>query len=163
MIKKRAFSLLEVMIALALILIASGVTGWKMHQAVCKKRFQSDLQKLEARLWVCHKMALAMQSDWRGTLTRDREGWVFEAVCVDRPEARPLKPLRLHPLDLYFERGKKESMTIDFFASGHVLPEGEWLFLGPSNQRKSFEFPQMFFSESTSASNNPAPVHPLHE
>jgi type II secretory pathway pseudopilin PulG len=160
--RKKCFTLLEVMVALALILTASGTVGLKMHQAVEKKRFQSDLQKLEARFGVCQRMAATMQSDWKGTLAKQGREWVFDAVCVDRPKAKPLRPLRLNSMDFFFEGKKSEGISIDFFSSGHVLPEGELLFKG-GGQKKGLKIPQMFFSESKETAKNPAPVHPSSE
>ncbi len=134
LMKKSNFTLLEIMVAIALFAIASGVIGWKMHQAVANKRFQSELEQLQQRLTVAQKLAVAMQADWKGTLKKEKKGWVFEIVCEERT-AKHLPPLRLHGMEIFLDQKKiGDAVIFDFFASGKVLPAGDLSFRTPSNQ-----------------------------
>lgn len=125
---KRLFTLLEVMVAIALLLLASSWMGLKIHQGICKKRFQSDLERIEARCLMIQKLAVAMQADWKGVLKKKGVQWVFEATC-DEPRAKKFSSLKLEsPLQLFFEAKESDEVSFDFFSNGRVLPEGTFLF-----------------------------------
>ncbi len=154
---KRCFTLLEVMVALALILIASGLTGWKMHQAVCKKRFQSDLDRLQSRLLICHRLSVAMQSDWKGVLTRQGKEWTFETFCPDAGEAKKWKPLRLHSFDLFLDGKKVQEFEIEFFSSGQILPEGNLLF-SEEDRKAEWNLQEIFRIDSSGKDMKKGPL-----
>ena len=125
--KRKAFTLLEVLVAIALFLIASGVIGWRMHKAIEKKKFQSELERLRVRLKVSQKMAISMQADWKGTLQWEGKGWLFDAYCEEVP-GKHLTPLHLEPLEIFLDGKKVERLTLDFFANGYIFPEGKIIF-----------------------------------
>ncbi len=132
---KKLFTLLEVMVAIALLVIASGVIGVKMHQAVEKKHFQSSLERLRARLVVTQKIAVATQADWQGTLTKKDAEWIFKTDC-EESKLKKLAPLRLSFTEVYFNGKKIDELTIDFFASGQVLPVGDFVFVNKTMDAK---------------------------
>ena|SRR5579872_1150726 len=156
---KRAFTLLEVMVALALILIVGGLTGWKMHEAVCKKRFQSELSRLQSRIMTCHRLAAAMQCDWKGVLIKEGTGWIFETICIESPESKKLKPLQLHSFDLFLNGKKIHELEIEFFSSGQIDPEGTFLFVA-DGQKTAWNFPELFLKESSASSKKIGPLSP---
>lgn len=150
------------MIALALFLLAGSVVGWKMHQAVAKKRFESDLARLESRLSVCQRLAVTTQADWKGILKKEKEGWTFEAICIDDPRAKKLKPLHLHSFTLTFNSRKTEEAEFDFFSTGKTLPEGTFQFIQndlSSPVKKEWNLPAIFHAETSKDSKKP-PLHP---
>ncbi len=156
---KRSFTLLEVMVALALILIAGGFAGWKMHQAVCKKRFQSELSRLQSRLLTCQRLATAMQCDWKGVLSKKGSEWNFETVCIESLDAKKMKPLQLHSFDLFYNGKKTEFLEIDFFSSGQTDPDGSLLFV-QEEQKSEMRFPELFQRESSGNSKKKGPPFP---
>ena len=79
--RKTFFTLLEVMIGVFLLLLAAGAVSWKMYPLIEKRKFQSDLERLRSRLLTCRHLALTMQADWRGSLVRVKNKWVFEMTC----------------------------------------------------------------------------------
>jgi len=125
--KRRAFTLLEVMVAIVILVIASGVVGLRVHKAVEKKKFQSELDRLRVRFTISQRLATAMQADWKGTLKREEKGWVFETAC-EEVEGKRLSPLHLEGIEIQFNGKKVRELTIDFFSSGHTSPEGTFQF-----------------------------------
>lgn len=115
------------MVGIALLLLASSVVGWKMHRAIKQKKFHSEVERFQARFLVCHKLAMAMQADWRGELVPQSDGWIFEAVCEENP-TRKFPPLNLH-FQILLNGQKQKTIPLDFFASGQVSPHGKLLFV----------------------------------
>jgi prepilin-type N-terminal cleavage/methylation domain-containing protein len=124
---RRTFTLLEVMIAIVLIGITSGVIGFQMHQAIGRKKFKSNLDRLSAQFSASQKMAIAMQADWKGTLRKEGKNWIFDAICEEIPEKR-LNSLPLGPIEIQFNGKKTDSLSIHFCSSGKTFPEGSLLF-----------------------------------
>lgn len=119
---KRLFTLLEVMVAMVLLVIASGTVGWKMYGAIQKKKFQSELDRVRSRLSSCQRLAVAMQADWRGSFKKKGQEWIFEVSC-EEGAVKKLLPLVLHS-SILLDGKKIDELVIDFFASGQVLPTG---------------------------------------
>lgn len=148
------------MIALALFLLAGSVVGWKMHQAVGKKRFESDLARLESQLLVCQRLALTTQADWKGILKKEKEGWIFETICIDDPHAKKLKPLHLHSFILTFNGRKTDETEFDFFSTGKTLPEGTLHFIQNAHSsplKKEWNLPALFHAETSREAKKPPP------
>lgn len=127
-VKRRAFTLLEVMIAFLLIALASSLIGFKLLPAIEKKKFYSDLDRLKARMFTAQKLAIAMQADWKGCLKKDPLGWVFTVECAEWNGKR-LTPLHISKMDIFLNRKKiPDQLEFDFFASGHLTPIGVFSF-----------------------------------
>jgi hypothetical protein len=143
------------MVAITLLVIASGAIGIKMHTAVRKKQFHAQLERLQARLLVSQKLAIATQADWKGVLKKQGKEWVYTTTCEEE-QARKLSPLRLLSLEIFFEREKVDELQIDFFASGQVLPEGNFLFTA-NNEKIRWETKEVFQRQ---AGQKSGPTHP---
>jgi prepilin-type N-terminal cleavage/methylation domain-containing protein len=138
--KRRAFTILEVMVAIVILVMASGVVGLRMHKAIEKKKFQSELERLRIRFTVSQRLASSMQADWKGTLKREGKGWIFETVC-EEVNGKELKPLHLDGIEIFFNGKKVKELSVDFYSSGHTSPEGLFLFVrdGEKAQWKTSE------------------------
>jgi type II secretory pathway pseudopilin PulG len=117
--------LLEVVVAIALIAMASSVVGFKMHGAIAEKRFTSELDKLRAHLLASSKLSVATQDDWQAVLEKQGAGWVFSA-CSE--EGRRLSPLKLSPIEISLNGKKMDRIRFQFFSTGKILPEGTLVF-----------------------------------
>lgn len=160
MVSKRAFTLLEIVVAMALIAMVAALLGWRGHEAVVQRRFETELALFRNSCEVCQRLAVTMQADWKGTLKRQGSQWVFETVCVDSSQTRSLKAVQLHPMEISFNRGKvAKEWTIQFFASGKVSPQGTLLF-EQKEQKKELKLPDLFGSSERGALKLNGPLHP---
>ena len=133
---RKAFTLLEVMIAIVLLSIVSSLVSIKMTRAVEKKKFQSDVDRLKARMGLAQKLAMAMQADWTGCLEREGDGWIFYIQC-DEISNKQLTPLHIASMEISLNQKKIGSrLDFDFYASGHSFPDGTFLFKQKSHQIK---------------------------
>ena len=159
--KRLAFTLLEVMVAISIMLIAAGAIGWKMFRMIERKRFSSGAEKLRSRLFTCRQLALNMQADWEGVLRRDGKKWTFEAKCVDSPEVAGLPPLVLDILIFSLDGEKKELLSFYFTATGEIYPKGVLLIrqsaTDPEAPRIEWKFPEIFLKEE---GDKLGPLHP---
>ena len=153
---KRNFTLLEVMVAISLLIMASGAIGWKMHGMIERKRFTAGVERLHSRLLTCRRLALNMQADWRGSLQWNGEKWLFEAYCIDSPRTPKLIPFSLDALSISLDGEKKESMIFDFAASGEILPRG-LIVIGQKKMEVKWKLPDLFLLEEGSKRG---PIHP---
>ena len=153
--KRRPFTLIQVMVAIVILVIASGVVGLRMHKAIEKKKFQSELERLRIRFTVSQRLASAMQADWKGTLKREGKGWIFETAC-EEVNGRRLTPLHLEALEIFFNGKKVKEIDLDFFASGHTFPEGIFVF-ERDGEKAHWKTSELFLRDE---GKKLGPVHP---
>lgn len=125
---KKAFTLLEVLVAIVLIGIASCLISFRMVRAVQKKKFHSQIERLKNRLVVSQKLAVVSQSDWTCTLQKQEKGWLFEAKC-DEIRHKTLPSLQLDEIEVLLNQKRVEKLIFNFFATGHVHPSGSLAFV----------------------------------
>lgn len=148
--RRLAFSLLEIVLALALLVIASGALGWKVHQMIVRKSFLSHVEKIHSRLLAYRRLALNCQADWEGTFARNREGvWVFSSRCIDFPREIGFSSLTFDGIDISFEGEPKRSLTIVFTATGEVYPKGHLAMVSRASPslRVEWNLPELFSCE----------------
>lgn len=139
-------------------MMATGLVGWKMHQAVVKKRFQSGLDRLMARCIFCQRLAVSMEEDWQGILKSNGKGWVFETRCQNN---KGFTSLILDSCSLSFNGKKADGILIDFFSTGQVQPEGILIFsLKDTKLKQEWNLPEIFKREEGLNQKKVGPVHP---
>lgn|GEM_PF-1256127 len=162
--KKSSFTLLEVIVAFSLLLIACGSVGWKMYQVIEKRRFQSDLEQLRSRFFTCHSLALNMQADWKGLLHLVKGKWVFEATCFEHATKKTLPPIVLHSFVLSFKGEVQDFLLIDFFSSGAISPQGDLIFYqdpsDPKTRKEIWKLPDILQFQEGNGSKELGPMHP---
>ena len=154
---RRYLSLLEVMVALAILAITATAVGWRTHAFFTKKKFQSSLEQLSSRMFTLHQMAVNMQADWRGVLKRHGNQWIFEASCIEQPSARAFPSISLSPFDLLIDGREEKVFTIEFFSSGEIRPKGHLVFRQDGHS-KEWTLPDLFQKEQ----ENPKRLGPIH-
>jgi type II secretory pathway pseudopilin PulG len=50
MTTKKPLTLIELMVAISLVLLATSTMGWKMYGMIAKKRFSSSVERFRSRL-----------------------------------------------------------------------------------------------------------------
>lgn len=150
---RRLFTLLEILVSIALLMMASGVVGWRMYGAIKKKRFHAEIEGLRSRFMVCHKLAMAMQADWRGKLQKEGDEWLFTVECEEGTNR--FSPLRLR-INLLWNGKPQKEIDFDFFATGKVSPLGT-LLLSQNDEREEWKMDQLFQREE---GKKQGPAHP---
>lgn len=154
-VKQKAFTLLEVLLAIGLVIFLSGVIGWNMRQAIEKKKFKSELARLESRLQTVQKMAISMQADWRAVLRKESSGWVFESVCEELEDRRGAS-FSLDALEIFLNGKPTHLLTFDFFANGHMDPQGKIVFQR-DQERQEWQTSEIFL---IAEGKKLGPLHP---
>jgi prepilin-type N-terminal cleavage/methylation domain-containing protein len=152
--KKSDFTLLEVMIGIAILAIASGALFWRMNQMVERRRFDSDGTRFRSMLVSTRSLAINMKMDFRLEMKEGKEGWSARIICREDPDLVYRLP-HFSPMKVIFNQGAKEELSVDFFSSGFVGPKGQ-LTLSHGTQKIEFKFPQLFYRQDD------APLIPLH-
>jgi hypothetical protein len=152
------------MVSLTLVILAGTTLIWKMSGWIERSRFQSYLEKLRSRFFVCQRLAMMMQVDWRGTLHKEKGKWVFESFCVDPSYFKRLPPLSLHSLTVVFEENVQDNFSVDFFSTGILFPQGPLTFYqdpkDPKAQTQVWILPNLFQFEGGDGEKNLSPLHP---
>jgi prepilin-type N-terminal cleavage/methylation domain-containing protein len=124
--KRNNFTLLEVMIAIALLALASGAVGWKIHALLKRERFKTDVARLEQLLLQSRMIALNTKADWHLTLQPTKKGWQAILLCQEDPDRSPSfgRASVLGPFDLSYRGKPAAPFTILFYSTGKVEPQG---------------------------------------
>ena len=155
------FTLLEILVSFALLLIAAGAVGWKMYGLLEKRRFHADLEQFKSRIQTVHKMAISMQADWEGVLQLEGKKWTFQASCLDPPKSRAFSPIPLHLGEVHFNGETQESYPFLFFSSGEIRPIGEFHFRRqPDEEMEVLELLHLLGKEEGDGIRKLGPVHP---
>lgn len=159
----RHFSLLEVMVGLALVLMAAGAITWKMLGFIEKRRFKTDLEQLKSRILTTHALAVNMQADWEGILKRDGKIWTFQVICLDPPKSKQVRfsSIQLHFSDVLLNGKKQGAASFLFFSSGEIRPSGTFQFRRQKDEETAqWEVPAIFGKGAGDGGKKLGPVHP---
>ena len=141
--KSRSFTLLEIMIGIALLAIASSTIFWRLQKMVEKNRFDSDIHRLQSTLISTRCLAINKKMDFRLELRHISSGWSSRIICREDPDL--VYPLpRFSDLEIAFNQGPLQEFSIDFYSSGFSGPKGI-LSLSKGNQIREFKFPELFY------------------
>ena len=139
------------MVGIAILMMACGAIGLRLHTAIEKKRFTSGLDKLKARLIDTRLIAANMQSDWKGILQLKNGEWIFESYCLDESKFHA-RSLPLGAFSLFLNQEKKESLEFLFAASGQVRMEKDFegvLFFSKKAYDATWKFPEIFLLDES--------------
>lgn len=151
------FSFVEIALAISLVVLASSLIGWKMVSMMEKKRFASNAERLKSRLLTCRRLAMNMQSDFRGTFAQDGKKWIFQTECVDEPNVKTPATLSLEGFAVFLDGKQRESIAFDFTSSGGIFPHGFLMLQGAKGDLVEWKLPDMFFLKEGVGSG---PLHP---
>lgn len=126
--KKRPFSLLEVMVVICILVIAGGAMGLRFYSLAQEKRRTSQIERLKHHIVILQKLALTTKLDWSARLIKEKKGWKF-IVYPDEGQPSLFKPIDLDDfiVTLDGKRVEKEFLCF-FYATGHVSSLGELTF-----------------------------------
>lgn len=138
---KKAFTLLEVMIAIFLLAIASSIIGIRVGRALEEKQFQTAIDRLYSELESSRRMALNMQADWSATVEKKNDLFVLYRTC---PEVGKSSTVQWKaPCYLRWNDAPIEKIAFLFSSTGKMEPTGFLEIVG-SRQCIRWSFPERF-------------------
>ncbi|MDE3045056.1 MAG: prepilin-type N-terminal cleavage/methylation domain-containing protein [Verrucomicrobiota bacterium] len=153
--ENRFFTLLEVMVAIAILAIAGGAMYWRVDRWLEVQRFKQDTNRLESFLLYAQALAINTHADWQVVIESGKEGCKVRILCVEDPERLNFakQPSPLHKGQLYFNHALTNRVIVDFFSTGHVAPTGV-LTLRYKESKREFLLPQLFRQEENPTCRN---------
>jgi len=158
--KRRFFSLLEVMIAISILAIAAGSLFFRVNRLIEQKRFETDAGRLKSLLLSSRMLALNTHSDWRLHFHKTTKGWEIRLLCLEDPDLIYPVP-QLSQKELLFNDQPIEELSINFFSTGQVRPVGELALQktrGNLPTKSKLKIPELFRLEEN---GKIAPFHPM--
>lgn len=122
----RPFTLLEIMLGLCLLIMASSLVGWNLYRATQKKHFYTDVSKIRSQLQTCHRLALNTQLDWKCEIASQKDQLLIRSLPLHDCPIR-IKPTQTRSLLLSFEGKEIEQMVLYISPTGKIEPEGIFL------------------------------------
>jgi hypothetical protein len=123
-VSKHPMTLIEVMIAISLLILATSLIGWKVHGMIAKKRFTSAVERIRSRLMTCRQIAFNMQCDWRADIECGGKKGFCRVSCIEDPEILDLPSIAFDSIEFMWEGEKMDKISFNFTASGEVFPHG---------------------------------------
>jgi prepilin-type N-terminal cleavage/methylation domain-containing protein len=145
---KRCFTLLELMIGITILAISASAIGWRVHKAAESYRFSTDVERLTGALIQCRTLALTMQSDWEGILSKTEQGWELKTECFGNVKLKGLPVQQLGLLEVFWNGEKKDSLFFLFSSTGEALVEQQRagvLVVSRKKLQTEIKFPGIFF------------------
>ena len=99
--KKRRFTLLELLVCIAILGVIASLLGIKGKGMVDHHRFRSSVQEVANKLGLCKTLALSYQADLTFRLF-EKEGALYFQIISDEPLIQkkiPKKPIKLPGVD----------------------------------------------------------------
>jgi prepilin-type N-terminal cleavage/methylation domain-containing protein len=125
---KRFFTLLEIIVTIVIISIASTAVGVKITHLVSKHRFESSCRRVIGKIAFAKQMALTNQCDVFLTVSQDKENVVlmidFASNHLEKPFIKEMLPRLFAELRESKNDFKKNSFIINCFSSGYLSPKG---------------------------------------
>ncbi|HSX37742.1 MAG TPA: type II secretion system protein [Chlamydiales bacterium] len=158
-IRQQSFSLLEIIVALALLIMAAGAVGWKMYPFLAQRKFRIHLAQLKSRIQTIQRVALNMQSDWRGVLKKHHgDDWIFEVFCMDDPTLKSFSPISVYSREIFLNGERQDGISFEFFSTGEIQPKGILLFR--RDQEEKWDLLKILGKEEGDGIKKPGPIHP---
>ncbi len=126
---KSPFTLLEIVVCLAILTLVSGVIGLKIKQATDRHQFESSFNQLVYELKKIHMLALGYRSEF-GLNVQAASGGYNYTFFTDEPHftGKLTSQTFEHATGLSFNNQAVETITFTLLADGRILPEGKLSF-----------------------------------
>ena len=135
---KRYFTILELMIVIAVVAIAGGGLFWRLSRLIAAKHKETDSARIGSLLLSSRMMAINTKSDWELEMQETKEGWTLRLIALEEP-GKEIKCGKLSPLTIRFEtyeekpakeaaksiqKNLENRIAIRFYSTGQVAPFG---------------------------------------
>jgi hypothetical protein len=121
--KRHNFSLLEILVALAVLVMTSTFVGVKGFDLIHSYRFESSLERIKKEVALTHQVAMSYQIDIDFTLRQTSKG--IECIRTTDERLRHLVPFFKEKIlfkGLKLSDIENSPLTINFYGSGWVEP-----------------------------------------
>ncbi len=123
--RHRPFTLLEILIALAILGIAATVVGWQIGKSVRIYRFQHEVEELHLAMKRAQVLALTHQTDLRLHIDKQGDKFVYY-VETDEPFPDNLIDQRYHTIKeiekIHLQDKPVEHLDLTFYSQGNIEP-----------------------------------------
>jgi hypothetical protein len=150
--KRRSFTLLEIIIAFTILAMSSTLIGVNLRNAIQKKKFTHEVSKFKETLLFYHKLSMTKKEDWTLVLKNFQKNTILECISEETSFS---KKIIFHFQFLVDER-QENSYAITFFSSGHIKPMSE-ISLSLSDFVEKLSFNELFAKHEGSYQG---PIHP---
>lgn len=148
--RRRTFTLLEILVGMAILALVSSAVIWKMSRFIERKRFDSSAERIQARLFTCRRLAMNMQADWTALLEKKENEWVFTALCAENPGSLSLPPSKLGAAKILFNGKEADSLLFSFSATGEIAPRGVLEIVDEHlEQNRTWNLPDVFYDNGS--------------
>ena len=141
-LKRFFFSLIEIMIAIAILTMCSGAVLFKLNRLIEQKQFETDRKRLESLFIFARNRAIHSKMDWKISLQAEKSAWNVKMICSeDFNKKESMK--KLGDWEFLFIPSdtekliKPHSLNFEFFSSGSILPKGTLILQGKKNKNFS--------------------------
>ncbi len=129
---KRPFSLLEIVIALILLVMMSGVVAVRVGHGLEKRRFETAVNRLRFELDAARRLSLNMQVDWVLLFEKRESSFALKRTCLDTDQV--FFSEWQSSCKILFNQHEENRITFHFASSGKVSPSGTLTFMKGKNQ-----------------------------
>lgn len=145
---KKHFTLLELMICIALITICFSMIGINVRKAINIHKYKSNIKKIDMYFDFCKKMAMANQADVYLNFSQVNQN-IFCEMGTDENRSffENSQKIRDNFENMYFFFDKKKinKLEILFSSTGEILPKGEIEF--STNDKIEFSDKNNYFKQ----------------
>ncbi len=119
----RAFTLIEITIAICILSLVGTVVGWQIHRMIASHRLESDAEELCIALQEAQLLAITHETDFQIRLFSDRGKMLYQikthepfAVLDQRPKAFAAVQ------ELYWKGKTVSNIDLYLYSSGRIEP-----------------------------------------
>ncbi len=120
---KRAFTLLEIAIAIFILSLIGSVVSWQVSQLISSQRFQRDGSDFSILLQEAQALAIIHQTDFEMRLILKNHTWAYQLFSDEPLKIIDRAQKELKETHFVTENGKKcKELTLKIFSSGRIEP-----------------------------------------
>jgi len=140
---KKYFTLLEIVISIAILSLCFSLIGMKTQKAIYKHRYENNIKKLNHYAQFCKKMALSNQADVYLNLKEQNESIKLE-IGTSETEGffKNMKKTKdtLNDINFLVNKETVSSLEIVFTSNGCVMPEVQIELIDKNRKFKPYKF-----------------------
>ncbi len=123
--RSRNFTLIELFITLAILLLVAGIVGWNVKGAINHHRFQSSVDQFAVQLRELQSLAVSYQSDMEVEFSSEKGLIGYSRKCDEPISILNAARVSLKGVNVVlFNERKKDTLKLTVLSSGRIEPAG---------------------------------------